>query len=281
MPGQVLEKNNSPSSVEAQNRSSASEAMTTAINIHKPHKVFSSSDGIVYDDFLPEEVYEQIYHYACIADYEHVNTEGKVARAWRIRDGFPLRSLLNLYYFTDEAQSPDPKPEWSYPTGTALDVFAEHLNVLAPKVGPFIGQPRKDWDRYSVTAWIYPKDTALSLHDDGSGIYSGAFAYFLNPHWDIHWGGLLMFIDSRASQALQKLKTPQNALDHYKRTWLDPTEENSALWNPGFAQCIFPKRNRIVFIHPDAYHFVTKITPDAGDNARMSLAGFFMKPEKT
>ena len=54
----------------------------------------------------------------------------------------------------------------------------------------------------------------------------------------------------------------------------------SSFWDPGLAQCIFPKRNRIVFIHPEAYHLVTKINSDAGDNARMSLAGFFEKPKK-
>ncbi len=138
----------------------------------------------------------------------------------------------------------------------------------------------KDWDRYSVTGWIYPRDTALSLHDDGSGVYSGAFTYFLSPHWDIHWGGLLMFLDPRTSQALQDFKTPQNVQDYYKRNWLDPEAENAFVWDPGLAQCIFPKRNRIVFIHPESYHFVTKVNADAGENARMSFAGFFMKPDR-
>ena len=151
--------------------------------------------------------------------------------------------------------------------------------TLAPEAARFIGRPEKDWDRYSVTSWIYPKDTALSLHDDGSGVYSGAFTYFLNPHWDIHWGGLLMLVDPRASKALQNFKTPQNVHGYYKTKWIDAEAENAFLWDPGLAQCIFPKRNRIVFIHPESYHFVTKINVDAGDKARMSLAGFFMKPE--
>ena len=253
--------------------------MTKALDTHKPHKVFECPGGVVYDDFLPEDLYRKVYHYACATDYERINTRGRVKKVWRIRDGFPLRSLLNLFYFADEARRPKPKPDWVYPSNTALDGFAEHLNQLAPKAAPYIGRAKKDWDRFSATAWIYPRDTALSLHDDGSGIYSGAFTYFLNPHWDIHWGGLLLFIDPRACQALQDYKTPENVVDYYDRKWIEPVE-NSFIWEPGLAQCIFPKRNRIVFIHPEAYHLVTKVYNDAGDNNRMSLAGFFQKPKK-
>jgi len=250
------------------------------ISKHKPRKVLESSDGVVFDDFLPEDVYNQIYHYACIADYERINTRGKVQKVWRLRDGFPLRSLFSLYFFPVAARRPNPKPDWAYPTDTALDIFADHLNMVAPQAAPFIGQPGKDWGRYSVSAWIYPKDTALSLHDDGSGVYSGAYTYFLNPYWDVHWGGLLMFIDPRSSKGLQHFKTPETVHAYFKRKWIDPEQENSFIWDPGFAQCIFPKRNRIVFIHPESYHFITKVCPDAGDNARMSFAGFFMRPKK-
>ena len=247
---------------------------------HEPRKVFESPHGIVFDDFLPEETFERLYRYACGMDYERINTQGKIQRVWRLRDGFPLRSQFNPHYFSSSATRPSPKPVWAYPTNTQVDEFFEHVNRLTPKTTRFVGEAGKDWDRYSVTGWIYPRDTALSLHDDGSGVYSGAFTYFLNPHWDIHWGGLLMLLDPRASKALQDFKTPQNVHDYYKRKWIDPEEENAFVWEPGLAQCIFPKRNRIVFIHPESYHFVTKVNADAGDNARMSFAGFFMKPEK-
>lgn len=245
---------------------------------HEPRLVFESEHGLVFDDFLPEETYRRLQHYAGTADYERINVQGKTHRVWRLRDGFPLRSAMNLHYFAVPAARPNPKPDWAYPINTVLDEFVEHLNRLAPKAAPYIGRAGQDWDRYSVTGWIYPRDTALSLHDDGSGVYSGAFTYFVTSHWDIHWGGLLMMLDPRSSQALQKFKTPENAHDYYRKKWLDPTDENVFVWEPGLAQCIFPKRNRLVFIHPDCYHFVTRINADAGENVRLSYAGFFMKP---
>lgn len=260
------------------NRRLASRTAVMTMSKHNPRKVFESCHGVVFDDFLPEEAYQKVHSYVCAADYERINAHGKIQKVWRLRDGFPLRSLLNLHCFADKSKRPSPKPEWSYPTNTALDIFAEHLNRLAPQAAAVIGQANKDWDCYSVTAWVYPKGTALSLHDDGSGVYSGAFTCFLNPHWDIHWGGLLMLLDPRTSKALQDFKTPQNVHDYYKKKWIAPNQESDFLWDPGLGQCIFPKRNRIVFIHPDSYHFVTKINSDAGDNARMSLAGFFQKP---
>ena len=248
---------------------------------HTPRKAYESVHAVVFDNFLPEESWRNLYDYACKANYEHINTTGKIHRVWRLRDGFPLRTVFNLFYFRPgSSKRPDPKPDWCHPTNTPLDLFADQLNQLVPKASKLVGQADKDWDRYSVTGWIYPRDTALSLHDDGSGVYSGAFTYFLNPHWDIHWGGLLMLLDPRTSNALQEFKTPQNVHDYYKRKWIDPDQENAFIWDPGLAQCIFPKRNRLVLIHPDSYHFVTKINIDAGDNTRMSLAGFFMKPEK-
>lgn len=245
---------------------------------HKPKKIFESEEGIVYDDFLPESVYDQLYDFMCCTDYEHINTKGKVTRVWRPRDGFPLRSTLNLYHFSDGSKCPNPKPEWAYPTNTALDRFAEHMNALLPEIQHFVGNPAKDFDRYSVTSWLYPRGTGLSLHDDGAGIYAGAFAYFVSPYWDIHWGGLLMMLDKQINHNLQFHKKKVDPGHYYRKKWIDPTEENAFLYDPGFAKCIFPKRNRIAFISPDAYHFVTKVTEDAGDNVRMSLAGFFMRP---
>ncbi len=127
-----------------------------------------------------------------------------------------------------------------------------------------------------MTAWIYPHGTGLSMHDDGSGVYTGAYAYFLNPQWRPHWGGLLLMMEDEGNRAVQEYRgKTQDANDFYKRKWLHANATDDLIMEHGFAKCIFPKRNRIVFIANDAYHMVTRVNEQSGDNVRMSLAGFF------
>jgi Rps23 Pro-64 3,4-dihydroxylase Tpa1-like proline 4-hydroxylase len=41
------------------------------------------------------------------------------------------------------------------------------------------------------------------------------------------------------------------------------------------ARTIFPKPNRIAFLSPRAMHLLTRIDTNAGQQARISVAGFF------
>jgi hypothetical protein len=52
---------------------------------------------MVIDDFLPEAIFQQVYDFVCMRDYKHINTQNKVSRVWRIRDGFPLRSVSSFF----------------------------------------------------------------------------------------------------------------------------------------------------------------------------------------
>jgi hypothetical protein len=243
-----------------------------------PTKVFESSQAIVFDDFLPEDEYERLYEYTCTCDYKHINTDGTVSRVWRPRDGFPLRGTRNLFYQGEETDTERKKPDWVYPTGTGLDPFAKRLKTLAPEVQPLIGAHPADWQQFTVTSWIYPAGTGLSLHDDG-GKYSGAYVYFLNPHWNIHWGGLLMLLAQGTTEKIQQYREEDGAQRFVRKKWSDESEESMLVWDPGFANCILPKCNRLVLIANDAQHLVTTVSPSAGDHMRRSLAGFFGKKD--
>ncbi len=78
--------------------------MVNTIGNHKPKKVFESSQGVVFDDFLPEDVYQKVRDFAVKAHYEYINTKGKVVSAWHVHDGFPLRSLNTMFYYADAAK---------------------------------------------------------------------------------------------------------------------------------------------------------------------------------
>lgn len=239
-----------------------------------PVKTLETKDMVVYDDFLPEDQFEKIYQHAVMSDYKHINTTGNVARVWNIDNGFPLRSSWNRFY---RVPGIGKKTEHDYPNNKPTDAFFEQVLRIAPDVQSVIGAPGVHWSNFSNTSWLYPQNTGLSLHNDGSGVYSGAYVYYLNKEWRIHWGGLLMVLDASANEAMESHKVEHNPHIFHKGKWLNETEHNDYAMESGFARTIFPKRNRIVFIAPDAYHIVTKILPAAGDNVRMTLAGFFSR----
>jgi hypothetical protein len=240
---------------------------------HQPKKVYESESAIVFDDFLPEDVYERIHGFCIQTDYERINTKGPISRAWHVHDGFPLRSTLNEFYYAEGVQKPE--GNHVYPTGTAMDAFVDGLLGVQSQVGHLVGRMGQEWGHLSATAWIYPHGTGLSMHDDGSGIYTGAYVFFLNPQWRLHWGGLLLLVEGEGNRLVYEHRKQGDEMEFYRRKWLHANAMDELLMEHGFARCIFPKRNRIVFIANDAYHMVTRVNEAAGDNLRMSIAGFF------
>lgn len=256
-----------------QSSATPSESVVTTINGHRPRKILESKEAIVLDDFLPEDAYQRIHDYALRADYEYVNAKGAVSRAWHIQDGSPLRSTFNLFYYAEGQRKPF--GNHVYPSNTALDEFADHLLAIQPFVEHLIGKQGSEWGHMTATAWLYPHGTGLHLHDDGAGVYTGAYAYFLNPTWRPHWGGLNLMIEAEGNQVVHDFRNSCDPMEFYRAKWLHGNNLDEMLMEHGLARCIFPKRNRIVFIANDAYHAVTRVNESSGDNIRMSLAGFF------
>lgn len=241
---------------------------------HQPKKVFESEQAIIFDDFLPEDVYQNVWRYALTTDYEYINTKGKISRAWHLQDGFPLRSSLNAFYYAPSQKKPE-NTNYVYPTNTELDTFIDHVLGLQPKVNQLTGKEDQGWGHLTATCWVYPPGTGLALHDDGSGVYSGAYVYFLNPLWRMHWGGLLIMMDKECNRRVHEHRGKHDQMEFYKLKWFNANQIDDLIMEHGFGKCILPKRNRIVFIHNEAYHTVTRVNEQAGDNARMSIAGFF------
>lgn len=251
---------------------------------HTPVKMYESKGGVVFDNFLPPDLFERIRNFAIETTYERINSGNKISRAWHLHDGFPLRSSLNAFYYSEKMLAPTPKPPHIYPTGTALDHFIDFMVEFQPQVEYYTGKPAgtgsDGWQHFSVTSWLYPPTTGLSMHDDGSGVYTGAYAFFLNPVWRSHWGGMLVLMDDSANEAIHAHRRSVDQVEFYNQKWLGANKTEELLLEQGLGRCIFPKGNRMVFIANDAYHMVTRVNEAAGDNIRMSLAGFFDRKKK-
>jgi len=255
---------------------------------HHPKKVFESSTAIVLDDFLPQSVFEKVHNYVLTADYERINKTG--TGIWHVHDGFPLKSEPCYYRPGRQGKSGTDKV---YPSGTALDPFIDHMVALLPQVEYFVGRPQETWKQFSVVPSIFPPGTSLSTHahyfvteKQGGDELTGAFVYFLNPEWRVHWGGLLLLIDEDGNKMINEYRRAAATGDGSQKTdanWLvlkDPRvgdEVQRLLMEHGLGQVVFPKNNRLVFIANEVYHQITRVNEQAGDNGRMSLTGFFTR----
>lgn len=224
-----------------------------------PDVVLEDEQIAVFDDVLPAPVFADLLQWANAQDYRPVH-HGSWRKVWRLHDGMPLSGSVLWHRRGAPSKGSG---------GLAIDVFIDRMRLLAERVSSLVGAAG-DWEGFSVTPWVYPSGSGLSLHADTSR-YTGAFTYFLHPEWHIHWGGMLVVLDPRTSQ-----QSPSD-VHAIHPPWLSDASEQSRVWDPGLGRVILPKPNRVVFIGPQSEHLVTRVDPTAGQNARISLAGFFHK----
>jgi hypothetical protein len=238
-----------------------------------PRKILENDQVLVFDDFLPELIYDEVYRWAIYADYQHVNMGERISRAWRPHDGFPMRSLDHCV-FEDQPRHDGDKPAWEYPTKTAFDLIAERIALIAPDAEKLIGRRGPDWSAFAMHSYIYPARSGMSLHHDDQAKKSGAFTYFMAPQWDVHWGGLLVVLDPRTALGNDTVYLYGDGKPS-PNVWLDREREAPYVFEPGMGQVILPKRNRMVFIRPDCFRMITYVNEYAGDNVRIDFSGHF------
>ena len=217
---------------------------------------------VIYDDFLPPKSVDALFQHVNDIRFSVVNSHD-VAKPWRLGDGRPLRGTQVMVRPRGRRKA----GELRYPTNTALDAFIEGIDRALPDVEKEIGLKRSAWNAMSIGPMIYPAGTALSLHRD-SIMHAGAYTYFLHREWNFHWGGHLLVLDGVEDVPRRSTYTH----------WLSDEEENGLVSEPGLATCILPKPNRIVFLAPSAFHMITRVDPNAGNHARITVSGFFLRP---
>jgi hypothetical protein len=227
--------------------------------------VLKSEDVLVYDDVLPPDRFAALFRHLNGLRYASVHT-GHWHKVWRLHDGNPLSGRATWFHPGPTAPAQPRTPR--YPTDTPLDRLVEWMVDHLPEVAPLVGEAGA-WDALSLAPWIYPAGSALSLHRDGT-LYTGAFTYFAHPRWKLPWGGCLLVLDPATPHRGSKD-------DELSPAFLDDQDETARVFDPGLAQAILPKPNRIVFISPTAQHTLTRVDATAGQAARVSIAGFFHK----
>ncbi len=235
---------------------------------HRPYVSFESSQVVVVDDFLDEATFRLVLDYCGRAEYHGVHATS-VRKVWRVNDGNPLQGPTAYWESDPSSRAADDKRLY-YPAGTEIDLFIERILTALPAGERLVGAAGKDWWDFTAAPWIYPAGSALSLHQDGFD-YSGAYTFFAHREWNIHWGGYLLVLDPA---------TPPIDYDSVlgaHASWIEDANESKSAMTPGFAQCIFPKPNRLVFIAPDAEHLLSRVDANAGLHPRISIAGFFRK----
>lgn len=223
---------------------------------------YRSEDVLVYDDVLPEATFSKLFRHLGSLEYTSVHQSGW-RKVWRLHDGDPLRGRTVWY-------RPDGR---STPSGSAVDELVGWIAGRQHEIAEIVGTSGTDWTRLSFTPWIYPVGSGLSLHQDGTA-YSGAFTFFAHQEWRLHWGGHLLVLDPRTRSR------STSGAGEFGPVFLDDRRESARAFDPGFAITVFPKPNRIAFLSPAALHLLTRVDENAGQAARLSIAGFFhRRPE--
>jgi hypothetical protein len=221
--------------------------------------VFKSEQVVVYDEVLAADRFEALFRHLNGLEYESVHARSW-RKVWRLHDGMPLTGRASWLAAPGAATSRQP----SYPTRTPMDDLVRFIVDRLPDVESIVGE---GWQTMSFAPWLYPPGSGLSLHQDGYK-YTGAFTYFAHREWRLHWGGHLVVLDPRT-------RPVGIGAGEMSPPFLDDSAETRRVFDPGLGLTVLPKPNRLVFIAPTALHLLTRVDVNAGQQPRMTVAGFF------
>jgi Rps23 Pro-64 3,4-dihydroxylase Tpa1-like proline 4-hydroxylase len=145
----------------------------------------------------------------------------------------------------------------------------------------YASEHRTDWSNFSLMMHAYTAGAELSWHRD-SGMFSGAYTFYLHKDWKHTWGGNMLIASPETEfNVYKEHSTDVEPMDMYSKEikkilpTFDLENESQNVLNPGFGMYIAPLPNRIVFVNKRVVHKVERIDRSAGDNYRLSLTGFF------
>ena len=213
--------------------------------------LFKTANVAVYDDVLSKEDFQKVWLYIQQENYSKPSASGTWLKVWRTGDAEPLGTRA---YWASDA-----------PFMTPLSLVHEKCQELG-KNHPEIVKPFADT---TYRSYIYPRGVKLSWHDD-SDVYMGAMTFYAHQKWGSTWGGELMVAQVPPINSVFKDGIPNGP--HLDHDWEDQYINLYAM-----GTYINPKPNRMVIMAPGTYHAINRVDADAGDHARCSVVGFYLK----
>jgi hypothetical protein len=214
-----------------------------------------------FDDVLPDEAFRAFHRYA-----EDLEKRPSIygTNIWEHNDENPFESRLTFWSpATSRPQLEQSLPggvslaEMSRiddvavsPTSTAHDAVLAAIAERASLIAGLVGAPGEDWVAIASKVYAYPCRAKANWHTD-SGPYSGAFVFYAHDAWDKNWGGQFLFGDEQRSKEVA----------------------------PHEGHFLTPIPNRLVVIKSGTPHMVANVSAVAGARSRLSLAGFFVRPD--
>ncbi len=206
--------------------------------------VVRTSKAVVVDNCFDKELFKYMCGDILKETLSINNTIAVWNQVWRIDGTLPVSSPA---YYRSKNQITNP----------AMDLCAklfEHLTTAYPSLIPKMGAELR------LHTQVNERGTKLRLHYDHHSL--GSFTFYCHPEWEHGWGGDLIVpeVDAKPERKESEAETD--------------LEDYCSL---GCSMLISPKPNRCVLLAPGVVHATTRIDPDAGGAARVTVVGFLLK----
>lgn len=238
-------------------------------------KVLETENFVIIDNFISRKSFTTLWNFFQSENFEFIQSKEWV-KINRLQDG---NALYSEPFFSDSIIGID--LDRIYPTKTGIDILFSQINRNLKYLSKWTGTKGRNWSHYFGRGYLYPINTGLSWHDDFTEI-TAAYIFYVNPIWNIQWGGELLVADEKTKD-IKRSKKPIDAKGTKKflGPYLDNCDENQQILERGYGHYILPKPNRFVILKSGIIHSVKKVDQSAGDNCRCSFAGFFINKNKS
>ena len=223
--------------------------------------VKQTPECLVVDDFLSDDAWDKVLNQIQLDHWELGHPDD---RFWHMTDGRHYKSEKR---FLSETPLNDNYDLWF----NAMKAFADECEAAQPYV--------RNYSDIACRAMAYPRGSKNPWHHDfGATTYT----YYIHKEWKAQWDGSLLIIPQGAAKIKQNMRVMPGTVrnDSYRHDFLpmelfEQKDKYNQILEYGLGDFVLPKPNRLILINAKTVHGINRVDPDAGENMRLSLTGFF------